>query len=630
MLKLSNRISNLISSNGKVLKYSHCRWISDSINAAKDTNLNESFKEIKINSEQAKNVKNSSEDEKIPDSFLEILKSHIKQNKRTGHKLAIEQYRTETGIEIPLNALHRAIGILAEELGPDYADLYSYITKDRDLRNRNKLKDNHLKYLESYLSEDKYIRPTQARNKLREETGLDVSYNTINRALFTLRKEMGAEFTNLDLSTHKLRQFKEKSKLDISHLDCLKKYLQANDNIGPTKAIRLLHEETGLLASIPVIRRALIIMKGQMGANDNTLFIKDRELNSSCKLKNLHLECLREYLLEDKYISPTLANKKLYEETGLEVSNPTISDALTKLRVELGSEFSNLNLSKLKNRQIMEKSKIKDPHLECLKKYLKEDIFIGTTQAMNLLHKETGLVIGRMAVGNALKNLREEMALDPQAIDQHNLKYIKGKRFYKLKSVHLDHLKRYLEEDKYIGDTAALKKLRNDTNIEISVSTVRSALIMLREDMGYDYDKLNSLSGKTHQYNVTIKSRDLYLDYLTKYLKDDKYIRVAQAKQKLIEEGLDVSDSFIYTNLKKLRNQLGPEYSNLDSSVIMNRRYDDASKIKDSHLDLLENYLSENEFTTGAEIRDKFYQETGIKMKITDVYRVYAKLNKII
>ncbi|KXN67713.1 hypothetical protein CONCODRAFT_10164 [Conidiobolus coronatus NRRL 28638] len=609
MLKLFNRFVNLISSNGKILKYSYVRRLSGSNIKAKETNIKDSVKEININSEQPKKIKSSSEDEKIPGLFLEILKNHIKQNKHTGYISAIEQYRNETGIEIPTNTLRSAIETLGEELGPDYDSLYSHITKDADSRSRNKLKDSHLKCLESYLGEDKYIKPTQVRNKLRSETGLDVSYNTINRALVTLRKEMGAEFTNLDLSTHKLRQFKEKSKLGISHLECLKKYLQTDQDIGPTKAIRLLHEETGLLASIPVVRRALIIMKGQIGVNDNSLFIKDRESNISCKLKNLHLECLKRYLLEDRYISPTLANKKLCEETGLEVSTPTISDALTKLRVGLGSEFSNLDLIKVKNRRTMEKSKIKDSHLECLKKYLKEDIFIGTTQAMDQLHKETGLSIGRVAISNVLKNLREEIALDSHSIDQHNLKYLERKRFYKLKSGHLDYLKKYLEEDKYIGDTAALKKLRNDTDIEISLSTVRSALKMLREDMGYEYDKLNNISSKSRQYNVTIKSRDLYLDYLRKYLKEDKYIRVAEAKQKLLEEGLEVSNSFIYTNLKKLRDQLGPEYSDLDSSVVKSRRYDDASKIKDLHLDLLENYLSENEFTTGAELEINFIKK---------------------
>jgi hypothetical protein len=570
----------------------------------------------------------TSTDNGVQDPFLEILKNHVKENKYTGHISAMKQYRSETGLEVSTNTMHSSIETLVKELGPEYAIINSYIVKSRELNRSIKLKDHHLKCLKGYLIEDKYIGPAQANRKLYEETGLEVSNKTVLRALNSLRVKMGGDYVNLDLIKLKNKQLEERSKLKDSHLECLRKYLKEDDDIGPTKASKKLYEETGLEISKYVLGQTLIKLRKQTGTENSAMrTVKDIGLDQRIKLKEVHLECLKKYLIEDKYIGPTQASRKLHEETGLKASNNAVRNCLKKLRDELGAEYSNLDLNLLKSKRIDERSKIKGLHLECLKKYLSIDASIGTFQAKRMLHEETGLDVHDEAIRKAIVKLRNTMDFDLQSAVKNSFKASKRKPRAKLNNLHLDYLEKYLIEDKYITGAAAMKKFCEETDLEMSKSTAYSALKKLRDEMGAKYDVSNTSMVKNREHNENIKLKDIHLKYLKKTLKEDKYISPAEANKKLFDEtGLEINKWTMSIALKKLRKEMGSEYSNLDLSLVKDRQYKNMSKLKDFHLNCLKSYLNENSSIKAQEARDKLYQETGLEMNVDYIRQILKKL----
>ncbi|KXN67079.1 hypothetical protein CONCODRAFT_80284, partial [Conidiobolus coronatus NRRL 28638] len=579
-------------------------------------------------SQDNKSLKTSTINNDIQNSFLEILKNHIKDNKYTGHISAMKQYRSETGLEVSTNTMRNSIEILVKELGQEYAIIDSYIFRGRELNRNIKLKDRHLKCLKGYLIEDKYIGPAQANRKLNEETGLEVSNKTVLRALNGLRVKMGTDYVNLDLIKLKNKQLEERSKLKDSHIECLKKHLKEDNNIGPAQANRKLYEETGLDISKYVLGQTLIKLRKQTGVVNNVMrTVKDIESDQRIKLKEAHLECLKKYLIEDKYIGPTQANRKLHEETGLKASNNAVRNCLKKLRDGLGVEYSNLDLNLLKSKRIDERSKIKDSHLKCLKKYLSMDASIGTFQAKRMLHEETGLEVHDGAVRKALVMLKKEMDLDLQLAIKNGFKVNKRKPRVKLDNLHLEYFEKYLIKDKYITGATAMKKFYEETDLEISKTTAYNTLKKLRDEMGPEYDISNTLMVINREHNESIKLKYLHLECLKKYLKEDKYISPAEANKKLLgETGLEINKWTMSTALKKLRKEMGPEYYNLELSVVRDRQSENLSKLKNFHLNCLKNYLNENPSIKAQEARDKLCQETGLEMSIEYIRQVLKKL----
>ncbi|KXN67171.1 hypothetical protein CONCODRAFT_19810 [Conidiobolus coronatus NRRL 28638] len=630
MIKIPYKLANILNSNYRVLKYSYISKLCNSFSSTKEISLQNSTKEFGLNSEDVK-VKNiATKYGEVPDLFLEILKKHIKENKYTGHISAMKQYRSETGIEVSTNTIRDAIEILVEELGPEYVIIDSYIIKDRESNCNIKLKDHHLKCLKSYLIEDKYIGPAQANIKLQEETGLKVNYSAILTTLNTLRVQMGPEYTNLDLNKLKNRWLEERSKLKDSHLECLKKYVKEDNNIGPTEANRKLCEETGLEISKHTVGQALINLRKKVGLERyRVCTINNIESDNRFKLKEYHLKCLKSYLLEDKYIGPAQANIKLHEETGLKVNYNAILTALNALRVDMGPEYTNLDLNKLKNRRLEERSKLKDLHLELLKNYLNEDVYIRAPQAWRQLIKETDINVSIKTVDSTLKRLRSKMGLESRFIDKSIIKYAKRKPRVKISGLHLECLKKYLIEDKYIGNTNAMKKLFEETGLDISHSTAHKFLKKLRDEMGSEYTIPNTSMIRSRQSNENIKLKDFHLERLKSYLIEDKYIGPTQANRKLQEEtGLKVINFTVSSALNNLRVDMGPEYTNLDLDKLKNRRLEERSKLKGFHLSCLKNYLSKNPSIIAREARDKLYQETGLEMHIGSIYNALAKLKR--
>jgi hypothetical protein len=630
MIKIQYSFFNILQYNIRLLKVNSTRNLCKSFSSTIQLKLQDTANESSVEPLKGKALKSSTKNEEVPDLFLEILKKHVKSNKYTGHISAMKQYRSETGIEVSDNIIRNAIEILAKELGPECINNDLYIVKNRESDRRYKLKDRHLKLLKSYLVEDKYIGPSQANKALYEETGLLIGDKSIYAVLNSLRVKMGNDYINLDLNNLKNSQLGEISKLKDSHIECLKNYLKEDSNIGPTKANRKLYEETNFKVSNYTVGQALIKLRKQVGIEySHPRTVKDVQSDKRTKIKQVHLECLKKYLIEDKYIGPSQANKMLNKETGLVVIDKTIENCLKKLKYELGEEYSNLDFNLVKSKRIKEQAKIKDSHLECLKKYLNMDGSIGTFQASKMLNEETGLVVSDGIIRRALVRLRKEMGLNSQLDDKSSSKFIKRKPSVRLNGLRLEILKKFLIEDKYIGNAAARRKFYQETGLEITNNSIARALTKLRDAMGPEYAILNTKIGKNLQRDRRSKLKSLHLECLKKYLKDDKYIGPVEANRKLhAETGLNIRVGTILYYLSRIKKEMGPEYSNLDLSIVRDRKAKNRSKLKDLHLECLKKYLSENPVIKALEARDKLYQETNLEMPVSKFYVAFAKFKR--
>jgi hypothetical protein len=628
MIKIHNRLQSLLSYNIKLFRIRHISKAYNPINYTNDLNFHCTAKELSLKSQGDKSIKFQTKYGEVPNLFIQILKKHVKENKYTGHISAMKQYRKETGVELSTNVTRNAIEILVKELGPQCIYIDSHTVKDRESNRSIKIKDRHLQSLKSYLIEDRYIGPAQANRKLRQETGLEVGDKTVSTALNNLRIKMGTDYTNLDLNKLKARRAQELTKLKDVHLEMLNNYLKEDIHIGPSEANKKLHKETGLEISNVSVSNALIKLRKQINIeNFDSHTLKEIYSNRLRKLKHHHLECLKKYLIEDKYIGPTEANRKLHSETGLNIDLVTVSKAITMLREEMGAEYANLDLNLLKSKRFNERSKLKDSHLECLKSCLGKDAYISAPQAKRKLHEESGLEVSDDTVRKALVKLKKDMNLDSQFSYKNSFIYTKRKPYTRLKSLHFDLLRKYLKEDKYIGGTAATIKLYEETGIDISNYTVIKVLKKLRDEMGPEYAISNSYMIKSRQYNDNIKLKDFHIEILKSYLKEDKYISPTEANKKLCDKtGIEIKNCTMDSALKNLRKEMGPEYSNLDLSIFRNRKIKNLSKLKDFHLDCLNNYLIDNSSIKASEARDKLCQETGLEMSVSSIVKALAKL----
>ncbi|KXN68443.1 hypothetical protein CONCODRAFT_9289 [Conidiobolus coronatus NRRL 28638] len=510
---------------------------------------------------------------------------------------------------------------------------------EKVLLKHRKIKNSHLELLKKYLLEDKLIGPAKATKQLREETGLNVSTETLRKILASLREEMGPEYISAYSPTVKDRQSDQRYKLKDLHIECLKKYLKDNKYIGPTNAMKKLNEETGLSIAIPAISTALKNLRKEMGSEYSNLDseqVKVNQINDRIKLKDSHLEFLKKYLKEDKHLGPAKAMRQLHEETGLSVSVETMRKTLINLKQEIDPEYAKVYLSTLNNTIPVNQSKMKDIHLECLKKYLKEDFYISNVDAMYRLYDETGLLVSRVTIRNALEKLEQDITqheIELPLPDSNTKVDFRSRSYgFKLKDLHMDLLERYVNENPSIKAIDAKYRLFIETAYSVSVPTVKNALNEIREQICIKNGSLAASDSKSdaRSWIYGFKLKELHIERLKEYLKEDNSIGPTKALTRLCEEtGLDASIRPVQAALITLKKEIEQENTNLLSpnskpEAEQNQKF--GYKLKHLHIECIKKYLNENSSIGSTTVMNRLYEETGSKISASHISRVLRNI----
>ncbi|KXN74106.1 hypothetical protein CONCODRAFT_2810 [Conidiobolus coronatus NRRL 28638] len=470
-------------------------------------------KNFKTDSSEIK-TKNSGRYVKLLDTHLDCLKKYLKEDICIGNTEAADRLYKETGLKVSPVTVREALIKLEKELNQERLESSpSSLESKTDTKPWNygyKLKAVHIDCLKKYLSENRSIGYTEAWNRLCKETNLKVSSSTIRNVLITLKKEMGdiTPESQPSNSKAKIRCSKESNRFKIKdlHIDYLKQYLKENNFIKCEEARTKLFKETGLEVSVTAIRNTLYELKRQNNTKNSQLTSPSHsysaKLNSwgyGYKLKDFHINCIKNYLNENNSIKCEEIRTKLFKETGLEVSYTSVYKVFNKFKEEINIEQSSIP-SPVSDTKIKSKSrgydyKLKDLHIECLKKYIKEDVLICGTKARDQLYKETGLEASVTCIRTALINIRKQLNSENILISSPSSNQIlnnKAWKFgFKLKQVHVDLLKKYLNESPLIGGTSAAERLKLDTGIEISQFPVNKALKILRREIEQEKSELH-------------------------------------------------------------------------------------------------------------------------------------------
>ncbi|KXN66641.1 hypothetical protein CONCODRAFT_125681, partial [Conidiobolus coronatus NRRL 28638] len=283
-------------------------------------------------------------------------------------------------------------------------------------------------------------------------------------------------------------KFNQYSKIKDPHLACLRNYLKKDRFIGHSEAMRQLHKETGLEVSSKTVGKYLESLRKVMfpistSLHSSSLGSEDSKvlLRSNLKIMNVHKECLKKYLRENKNIRSSEAKIRLHKETGLDISITQVCVHLKRLRKEMGHKY-NSYISFTKNRMPNHFVKIKDFHLECLKTYLMKDKLIRYTEATRRLHKETGLQVSTKTVAKAMRWLKNKMGLDSVDLDTAMVKSRQSGYENNLKDTILAFLKKYLNNNRFIGPVDAMNKLREETCLDVDILTIHQSLKTLKKE----------------------------------------------------------------------------------------------------------------------------------------------------
>jgi uncharacterized protein YciI len=626
--------NKIINCNIKNLKTSHLSKLAYSIDSKKNEGTYKIDEDIETLSEDGNAEKKLHRNPKGKDSNLERLKRNQKEDTFIESTKPINTLPEEACLVTNEQCAIGSLIKLDKVANLENVTLGLSTIKDKQLRDCAILMYPHVKCLVKYLKEDSLIGPTKARKLMREEIGLDLSVQTVNKYLKMLREKLGTEYSNLDPSVIKDRQLDDLTKFKKFHLERLKEYLKEDSFIGPTEANSRLKKDTYLEVSVSTIRKAMSNLRKEMGLEYYKLdqsTINSRRLADRSKLKDFHLEYLKEILKECDSIGPAKARDMLYQESDLYVSIPTIYRHLNSLKKEMGIENSGIDKSTVKARRPGCRAKFKDSHLECLRNYLIKDRFIGPTEAKNRIQEDTGLEIGLSTIQKAITKLRKEMNIERVNLDQSAVKSRELKDRTKLKDSHLEYLKKYLNEDILIGPTESRNRLQEETNIKISVYAVKRAMLKLRKEMNIEYTNLDTSSIKNRKSKYRSKLKDAHLELLKKYLTRDNFIGPTKAWNLLREEtSLEVHVSTIQRAMKKLRIDMNLEISSLDLSA-KNTKSTKQSKLKVSQLKRLKKYLKDDEFIGPMEARNRFEEETGIRLTISTMreYLINIKGKKL-
>jgi Fe2+ or Zn2+ uptake regulation protein len=386
------------------------------------------------------------------------------------------------------------------------ANLNSKNNTVKKLKNNGELDDREIGLLRALVNENNSIDPAEVKDRLRKDINLIVSISTVRESLKKLKKEMILNNTSLDTCEQNLitkgAHTNQPNRLNYLHIEILKRYLDENSSIDNIEARNKLQEDTGLDVRIQNVRACLSKLKKEAEVKPKGICLtiaKSKQQSYGYVIKDAEIDRLKIYLKEDRFIQAIEAKYRLQKETGLEVSIHSIGKALTRLRRELNSENSSSALSKNKYRTPVYNLKLKNMHIEFLKKYLKEDIFIGPSNASYKLHEETGLRVSVYTVRRALKKLKEEIYPEhdiPTSSTPHSrAKKPKPKPSYiGLSNTHIKRLKNYLKEDNSIESVEARNRLQEETGLDLDINSIYKNLKRIKKEMGLECTKRSILS----------------------------------------------------------------------------------------------------------------------------------------
>jgi transposase len=557
MIGISNEArSVVVGSNKSNLKTIPLSKLQKSKNSTRQSNLS-SASEIITSSESSDSEKSLCVNNKIEDHHLEHLRKYLTEDSYIGHTEAAIRLHKDADSKVGIIAVRNAIVKLRKEMGLELSSLDQSTLKNRLLKDYSKFKNSHLEYLRKYLEEGKFIESIEAKNRLLEETGIEIQISVVHKAMINLRKEMGLDYLNLSQPTLQNRLVSGRYKLKDSDLEYLKKYLIEDRFIGHEEAKNRLQADTGLKIDPSTARSAMKTLRREMGLETPYLdqsILKNDSLGDRSKIKDSHLEYIKKYLKEDNLIGPTEVKNKLFQETNLEVSIQTVGKAMKNMRAEMGIDMASIRLSEANSRRSTTRTKLKDSHLECLKKYLEEDRYIGPAEARDRLQEETDLEISIPLAQKTMLKLRKEMGPEYSDLDPAIVKNRKSSDISKLEDSHLECLKSYLKEDNSIGPTEVRNRLQEETGLKINVAAMKNVMTKLREEMGPEYAILDSSTTKSKKSNDLAKLKDLHLDHLKGYLNEDIDIGPTEAKNRLQKDtGLTISVTTVSRTLKTLR-----------------------------------------------------------------------------
>ncbi|KXN70087.1 hypothetical protein CONCODRAFT_7423 [Conidiobolus coronatus NRRL 28638] len=630
------KLDKILNLNNPGNKASYRSSLSESLNLYKKK-VNKTSIEVKLKNEDIKAKKNLSKYNETKDSYLECLKRYLNEDLYIDPTKAMERLRKEVGLEVSITLVQLTLTKLREELGPEVIDLDEFDIRNSQFSDRSKLKDIHLACLRKCIEEDRFIGPTEAWNRLRTETGIDIANSTVQKALFKLRKEMSPEQNSQESSgsefSSKITGSYYRSKLKDSHIDRLREYLKKDSLLRPNEAMDQLRRDTGLIVSISTVYRALSNIREEIHtkhANESSSTIKTKKPVGRPRKQGPRPELRRKNLKENRYIKTAKMIKKYQDETSLEKNSKTTHRNLKRSINKMSSESARLSSSAAKRREISNLIKIKESHIQCLKKYLKQDISIGTTEAMNRLHAETGLAICPNTARTALIKSRRELDAECGSSDSSSVKSKQSRTRAKLNDSHMQCLKKYLEEDRYIMPTRARERLQEDTGLNVSVTPVRSALINLRKNIYQYYNDPSipaseSLVNRNWYFGYNLQ--DSHIEFLGKCLSKNHFIGPNEARKKLKQEmGLEANVRAVKTALKRIRGKMYPNRFKPYSSApkVQHKCY----KLKEDHITCLKRYLSDNSSISPAEAKKKLRQETGHESSLTLVNIALKKLRK--
>jgi hypothetical protein len=160
-------------------------------------------------------------------------------------------------------------------------------------------------------------------------------------------------------------------------VDHLKKYLNEDSSINDIEARNKLQQDTGLDAHIKIVKACLLKLKKEMEikpANLNLLTVENKVKAYGYNIKDAEIERLKTYLKEERFILSTVAKYRLQKETGFEITINSFNKTMAILRREVNTNNAKMKISNRVSVHPGYKAKIKDVHIEHLKRYLKDDM----------------------------------------------------------------------------------------------------------------------------------------------------------------------------------------------------------------------------------------------------------------
>ncbi|KXN69466.1 hypothetical protein CONCODRAFT_8094, partial [Conidiobolus coronatus NRRL 28638] len=483
----------------------------------------------------------------------------------------------ETGLRVSVYTIRRALKRLKEEMCPEHDIPTSSTPHSRAKKPKSKpsyiaLNNMHIKRLKDYLKEDNSIESVEARNRLQEETGLDLNISSIYTNLKRLKKEMGLECTKRSAlsSIFDIRKRHGRmAKIKCHHLEYLSDYLKENSSIEPNEARDRLHIDTSLAVSISTVRSTLKKLKEEMGLKcteqyaPSSIFDKRRRYEKTSLIKSHHLEHIIKYLKQNSSIDPNEVKDKLYKDTCLKVGISAIRKNLKALKKELENELNQDNPSldsfTSNPRDDIAKSKydsnLDSTQMEHPEDILNEDSSRGYIETRDRPEIDASFEAFYPISENSLNMSTYQADIRPESSILSSIaKSSRSSNTHKLKHVHIRILKKYLGEDSFIGNIEARNRFQIDTGLELHVKTVEKYLSRLREELGIGHKNSNPFISENMRSSHDKVLQGTRLEFLKTCFSENSSIEPIEVLNKLQEEaGLEANILSIRKTLKKLK-----------------------------------------------------------------------------